>query len=586
MTFSEIASLACAKVKKEDNFALINCLKFVKARDREIYESYNWKAAQTIVTRTTDVNTQVDTLEVPEASHVLSVRVNGVLLDPVATSYVFESSAIDFDNAGKPKFYDEFYSATTQVPSIRFYPPLEAVEGESYEVVILCKAAYNTAATSPAIPHASNALIAYTVGDMWEYLQNGGKAQVKFGEAKTLLETAQQSDTPPALKSRMTTNLTATGNSLAELTDSVCNIIGKFDPDTRVSVKERIRRNYQMVADAALWPELTVTAKLRVTGSGEQVILPHYFDRVVAVRTDEYADGVIRTPYQIKYRDVPLWFGLDPCVFEQVGVPCNYQPLPPIGVTKLPEFAQPLVFSLSAVNSNGAQQRYPHVGESISVFVKGMTGGIETYETVDVKGAVIGPRPDAPYKTTASYDTPITVSKPASFGTLYVYGAVSKTNLLILPPQERERKHLRIWLQPNQLPKNTATSQSDASTLSSDQTLAKVLVFGKQKVSQLLDDNDTCQLRNVENILINASAADMLFQMGQPDRGNALKLKADAAMQELIDGETKQAEYAPRILPYTEPDYGYGYGNGSFDPNVIDLGVSSVSNDFTGVDDE
>jgi len=82
-----------------------------------------------------------------------------------------------------------------------------------------------------------------------------------------------------------------------------------------------------------------------------------------------------------------------------------------------------------------------------------------------------------------------------------------------------------------------------------------VLVLGKQRISQLLDDKDTAQIRNCENVLIDGAAADMLFQLGQADQATLLRQKANANMQTLIDAQTKQSTYQPRVLPYTEPNY-------------------------------
>ena len=550
MTFDDIKNFCCAKVGKTDNYTKERCADFILARHRTIYESFPWKTAQTIVTLTADGGgeTSQDTLEVSNVSHVISVRVAGIMLDPVATSYVFESSKDDFNTPSElPKYYDVFYSATTQTPTIRFYPPLAITDDVAeYEVVILGKLPLDDAATHVAVPHTENALIAYVLGDLWEYLHQVGKAQAKFTEAQGLLQSAQTADTPAPMRPRLSVPLTATGNTLQELTDSVCNIIGKFDPDTRVSVKERIRRNYQLLADSALWPELTVLASVNITG--DTVILPPHFDRIMAVRTNENADDLTHAPYQLAYRDAQLWFGLQPDIFESQGQRLSYSMLPPVAVNILPTDPEQLRLKLIEPAGDGGPLRphpFPATPEKISVFIRGMLLGQEIHETVSVVSAgqnLPGPTPDSAGESVSAntYDEILTLTKPITSGLLTVRGWVSGTTFTELLPEEREKKQLRISLLPAD------------DTLADEQRLSSVLVFGKVKITPMTDDMDSSQIRGVENILINSTAADMLFQMGQPDRATVLKSKSDQNMATLLSAETQQSAYEPRIMPYTE----------------------------------
>lgn len=553
MTFTQIRDFCTAKVGKTDNYTKARCEDFIAARHRTIYESFPWKAAQTIVTLTADGggNTSQTTIVATGLSHVISVRVKDELLDPVATSYVFESAKVDFDTpTNVPKFYDVFYSDTDQTPTIRFYPPLNIDENAgtlTYEVVVLGKLPLDDAATHVAIPHTENSLIAFVLGDLWEYMHQVAKAQAKFTEAQALLKEAQDSDTPASMRPRMSVSLTATGNSLAELTDSVCNIIGKFDPDTRISVKERIRRNYQLIADAALWPELSITAAVDVQNT-DYVVLPPHFDKVIAVRTNTMADDLIHTPYQLKYMDQQLWFGINPEVFESQGQRVSYSMMPPSGIGVLmPPPGQQILFSLSApVGQSGPDIPIPPLitPERIKVFIRGFHQGRELYETVTVVTATAGYHgPPDPVGTTVSantYDDIVTLSKPITRGTLNANAFTTLLSLVELEPERREKRHIRLFL----LPPDSA----QVSTIK----LKSVFVFGKMKIAPLVDDQDSCQIRDVENILINATAADLLFQLGQTDRAMMLKQKAEQNMQTLATAATTQSAYEPTILPYTE----------------------------------
>jgi hypothetical protein len=222
--------------------------------------------------------------------------------------------------------------------------------------------------------------------------------------------------------------------------------------------------------------------------------------------------------------------------------------LPPIGVSALPPYTESLLFFLGTGDFGGRLTRFPHfIQEHAEVFVKGETDGAEISETVDVSavpGEVPGPLFDTAFaalpSTQFAYNTPITIAKPITRNDMVVYGASSKRVLLRLGAQERERKFMRLWLLPN----NSANT---------DVTAAETyLVLGKRSISPLVADADTCQLRNVENILINGAAADMLDKIGNAALAATLRTKAAAASAIMVDGETNQNANNPVVIPYVE----------------------------------
>ena len=81
---------------------------------------------------------------------------------------------------------------------------------------------------------------------------------------------------------RRTKATTVAGNSLAEMTDAVCTICGQWTPEYRLIIREFLRRNYQTMYDMFLWPESLVM--VRVPYTTEQVVMPHYIDKVLGVR--------------------------------------------------------------------------------------------------------------------------------------------------------------------------------------------------------------------------------------------------------------------------------------------------------------
>jgi hypothetical protein len=548
MTLTQIAAVAATKVGRTDSFAVTTAQSFAQSRHEYVYDAFDWRSTQ--VTVTLPVASGVP-IQIPGIDRVISVRYfqdaldNSKFLDPVSVEFLYETGIDLADGAyGDPRFYVELYDQSTQQRTITLYPspsPLQSTSGAN--VTVLGKKAFDPTATAPILPHIDQLLIAYVTADLLETFKQVAKAQAKMQEADKLLADAQARDTPPITRPRMSKVLTVSGNSLEELTDSVCDIIGDWKLDTRISVKERVRRNYQTLWEMALWPESTVVARVFATDN-EQIILPHYFDRVIEVRDDQNPTGTLRN------QEVSIFFDVDKDIFERVGNPTDYTMLPPIGVSALPPYTENLLFFLGSGDFGGRLTRYPHfLQETAEVFVKGETDGAELSETVDVQsvaGGVPGPLFDTAFavlpSTAFAYNTPITIAKPITRNDMTVYGASSKRVLLRLGAQERERKFMRLWLLPN----NSANTDVTAAE--------SYLVLGKRAISPLVADADTCQLRNVENILINGAAADMLDKMGNAALAATLRQKATAASQIMIDGETNQNANNPQVIPYVEGD--------------------------------
>jgi hypothetical protein len=125
----------------------------------------------------------------------------------------------------------------------------------------------------------------------------------------------------------MSKRLTATGNSLSEMADAVCDIVGDYSPQARNSIKDRIRRNHQSIWDFTLWPESTILVP--GTALNGIVILPHLLDKVVSVRVNVTTPDNVRS---LSYADSEIFFGVQPTIFESTGVPVNYNNLLPVGL--------------------------------------------------------------------------------------------------------------------------------------------------------------------------------------------------------------------------------------------------------------
>lgn len=560
MTFNDIATLVSQKVGETDDYSVARFLDFVKNRHREIYESFDWTASQDVITQ--PVTAATASLDVANADKVISARFNGAFIDPVTPSFVFESHPDLIDSQGTPIYYWSHYDSETHALSVNLYPAPSA-DGT---LSLLVKKSFDDQATQSLLPDIEPILIAYTLADAWEYLRQLGKYQVKIQEAQALLQAAQQRDNPAAPKPRTSKSLTSTGSTLSELTDSVCDIVGRWEPDIRESIKERIRRNYQLLWDMQLWPESIIIANCPIAPDQQQVVLPYLFDRVIGVRTMK--EGPLTNVVNLQNAEISWYFGVAYNIFEEAGQPVYYSMLTSVAVATLPPQSEPLQVRSDAatiVVPNQAQPvpvpyqvNSPDAGKG--VFIKGEANGLEVSETV-ILPAAIDPGvlrrngDNLPWVTSINrYDTPLTISKPVTTGTVVVRGATSQQELLRLGPGETERKHLRIWLLPNQGVVNQTDTLAQAVA-----DAGRVLVCGKRQVSPLLDDSDSPQLRNCNNILINAAAADILFRLEKPDLANQLSQKAQEQMKVLTTAETAHNAYTPMVVPYAENYARRGY---------------------------
>jgi hypothetical protein len=512
MDFNGIRDFICAKVSKTDTYAQARCTDYIKARDKMIYEGFDWKAAQIIVDKPLNTGSGTRTeVSLPEVHHVLSVRLDGKLLDPVSASFVFENSdsvTDDYATAGTPKYYEEFFDLTAQTRKIRFFPPL-ADDGTNHSLTILGKAPYPSAPTSPTIPATENAIVAYATGDMWEYLHQVAKAQTKFQEGGDVLKSAQSNDSPSSQRPRASRRMTPAGNSLCELSDAVCDIVGDFTPATRDSAKDRIRRNYQLAWNMAAWPETIVMATTAAVNG--VVVLPHLMDKVIGVRINLDVNNLIFQT--LRYEDSSVFLGIQPDVFDQTGTPVSYNIMLP---SALP----------NAISAGSKLKLVMQGSESANVFIRGELSGVEVFETIKATQAGV--------TTGYSYDDIHSLTKGVTKYSLQVQD-VSSNVLMELRSTEQDRKYSRIRLYP----------------VFDDTADQSVFILAKRKLPQLMSDGDTCLLTGIENFLINASAADLMLK-SSPETSATLRSKADAGLKTLVDRETSQQTFAPRILPYTE----------------------------------
>lgn len=526
MNLGQLATFVCTKIGQIDAASLAACKTFINARYEMIYDSYAWRDSESTaaVTMTSEGIMNIP----PDMTRVIAIRSNGdTFLDPVNVNLLMQTDPSIFERRGLPTVYREFTPSIEpseimlDTPSpvainkkIQVYP---RPTGDVPFLVVGKRTLVDLTGNTdvPVIRNIDNVLIAYAEGDMWERQRQVGKAQAKFVEAGAMLTAAQQLESGQANQPRQSKQLTVSGNSLAELVDAVCARTGDYSLPSVVLAKEFLRRQYQRVWDACNWSESTVQAT--VNNDGGEIVLPVYFDRIISIRGNS---GQL----QMDAIEPSYVFGVAPNLFEQTGAPIGFNYLTPVGVAILPPQREALEFISSAA------------ADKSKIFVMGESNGSEASETVTLNGI-------QPVQTRTLYDTPITVAKSLTVGNITVTGKTTGYILQTLLSSERERKHIRLWLQP---------------TPSSAQVC---LILGKRRIKPLVTDEDTPLLRDVQATLIAAATADMFMKMGNTTAATDARGQADSALKTLIDLETSQGAYSATVIPYTEPcydDYSWG----------------------------
>jgi hypothetical protein len=518
MTLDEMSSFICSKVGKLDANSVAICNGFINRRYQMIYDAELWHDTRVGASLTTVVGQNTITLPAI-MDRAITVRlgfspsggIQQTLLEPTTTSFILEIDPALLDAIGRPRYYADFFDNTDKVHKLRLFPSPNEILG----VFIHGKRVWMplAGADTPSIRNIDNCLIAFATGDMLQYTRQYGKAKELIDEASAHLEVMRKIEREQANKPRTASALTVYGDSLGEMTDAVSSRIGDWTPQANIVIREYLRRCYQRLYNMRFWVESTVIA--RMARDVSEVILPDYFDRVVSVRVE-------KNPMELVPAEQSLYFQINPNLFDQVGPPVAFSTLTPVAVRTLPPQNEQLAF----VSDN--------VDDRALVSVRGETGGVVVYEEFRLKGTT-----EAVTKYT--YDRPLTIAKDETNGTITIRGFVSRAFLQELRPLLREKKHVRIWLQP--APDN--------------QTDAQILILGKRTIDNLRSDVDTPMIRGMGDVLIHETVGEMFARIGNKDGATEAKTMAARALQSLISQESEQSSVGQRIVPFVDPTADY-----------------------------
>lgn len=511
MTLSQMATFITNKVGQFDANSIALCKTFVNMRYQMVYDSESW--IDSLDKATVSVSGGLSALDSYGMNRVVSVLYGGlsgvppVTLEPIDLNTLLQTDPTLLTSTGVPRYYQ--LQKVAGVTTLREFPSPAA----NHTLFVVYKRNLIPLADGDisVIRNSDTCLISYAMGDMLERQRQYAKAQAKFQEANSQLTALQALEKTRSNLQRTAKNITVSGNTLAEMTDSVCARCGMWGADVYALVAEFMRRNYQRVYDMALWQEsLTIVEASRAAGVA---VLPEYIGTILAIRFDG-AYGALDVT------DQSLYFRISPLVFEQSGTPVAFSILTPVAVRILPVATELLTFTSSSAS------------DTSSVFISGESAGAVVSEKIALNGTT-------PQPTVNQYDVPLIISKQPTAGTITINGQTSGTVFQTLGASERERKHLRIQFQPT----------PDINTV------GNCMVLGKRKLHPLVDNGDSPILSNVTNILIDMTTSDLLTQKGDMPGAAAADKRAQADLLDLISLETKQGANSQVVVPYIEPSF-------------------------------
>ena len=348
MTLNEMAVLITTELGVYDDTSVLLAKVFLSKNYVQIWEKYPWGDATGYGTvqlaagvQTADYPVGMDRIisarasigptqsppgppeEPDDPTVILTPAVDSWFIDPVDSTFLMESEPRIYEENGLIRYYEEIGDASHRF--IRVYPiPTRGTTLTFFGKMICPGLGLDTDAS--LLRNIETALIDYATADMLRRQRQYAKADLRYKSAQEHEANAWNLEQQQANKPRRTKATTVAGNSLGEMTDAVCQICGQWTPEYRQIVREFLRRNYQSAYDWFLWPESLVV--VRVPYTTEQVIMPEYVDKVIAVRG---ADNK-----RIFSADAGLFLDINPVSFYQVGDTIGYTILTPTGVSIYP----------------------------------------------------------------------------------------------------------------------------------------------------------------------------------------------------------------------------------------------------------
>ena len=320
--------------------------------------------------------------------------------------------------------------------------------------------------------------------------------------------------------------------TLADMADQVTERIGVTDDNTTLQAKKFLRRRYQVVYDSQLWSDAQVAVPYTLYNGADVIHVPAMLETILQIRVG--ASGSSQLLRQINHQQV---FQLNPDALDEVGSRVAWTELSPSATLAPLVGNEFLTLYSTSVNDTGVEvrvraQRTVAYGSDLVDWTVRVDGTTEVFQSsVGLITAVVN---------VESISKPVTQGE-IRMGNLSSPGAVYAR----IKASDSHPSYKRV-----QLLRAAASANASGEAL---------LFYGKHVINPLIHDNDVPQIKNIEEVLIAYTTADMLERERQWGKAQLKVQEGSALLMSRILAERTQKSNSIQIVPDTETYAEEGY---------------------------
>lgn len=296
--------------------------------------------------------------------------------------------------------------------------------------------------------------------------------------------------------------------TLGEMADLACEKVNKTDDDSLTLCKKFIRRRYKLIYNSYLWKDSLELAEGVVNGSTANsqsniVIMPRWMERVVAVR-----EGDANT---LTVEEQSLFFKKDAGMIGRTGSCAGFHQIKPYWWPEFFEFDYLYFRSLNG--ADGGREVHIQDPENGSRYSGEL---ISTYE--------------ASFDLSVLEGSDLILTKDVTDGPVILWGDPAGTQVSI-SGEDTSIRYERIRL------------------IDDPGEDVELLVLGKRRAAELVEDFDVPAIQNIEDALIAHAQSDMLERDRQYAKAELKRAEAAMQIRSAIDQERNQSANIVQIVP-------------------------------------
>lgn len=343
--------------------------------------------------------------------------------------------------------------------------------------------------------------------------------------------------------------------TLLEMTNFVCERVGKTDATTAALVKKFIKARYRMIWDSCAWKDtqfvtFVESTKLAVNFDLQgmqylfaplcELVLPSQVAQVLGLR---YGIGG-SSGVKLDSYDAASLFGLNANAFTELG--------DIVAFTQLESSATRNVLNGKILSFSSSDE----LDTLISIEIEGncttdhdsllAQPTTRRRETLVLDGTT-------PVLTENTYDFVYSISKPVTLGTITAKETAQNSWMVELFPEETSRSYIHLMVHRGPGLFVPPVNPNDGF----------FFILGKRQFYDITKDNSVPVIRGIDNALMTYATADLWERMRQFTKAQLKVAEADrlmAARMELERDQSGIVQLVPMIDQQFEPHFGGGYG--------------------------